>query len=557
MALDVEGHARWFGAGGRSDWSPIRVTVWLRMKGVPFRDAFGVKFMADPGDLIVNRYRLLGVIGSGSMGRVWLARDEILQRDVALKEIVAPYWMPDAEQAKLRGHAVREARIAARLSHRHVVTVFDVLHDLGRPWIVMEYVPSRSLDAVLDESGPMAPDAAAELGLSLLSALVAAHRAGVLHRDVKPQNVLIGTDGRVVLTDFGVAVFKDAVTSTRTDMVIGTPQYVAPERARHGVSTAAADLWSLGATLYAAVEGRPPYSRDTAMDILAAVADDDPDPMLLAGPLRPAIAGLLQRDPAKRANATDAARMLRAAGVAFRIMSPTAEPVVGPAPTVAEPVQRPRLAALGRTRNRIVVAALGAALVATVGVSAFAGSRPSTEATFKPGGATASEAASCPVASSGPSDDVVPGPTALPTGWRWYTDPTGFQVGVPIGWIRGTEGGVGGAVCFRDPDGGRSLRIAPAAPTADPVGYWRNEEQQMADRNGYRGIGIEPVIYQRGGADWTFTWTSGDGHREQTLRRLFIASTGAGFTFAWTTRDYEWALNEPNLRTVAVSFTAR
>jgi hypothetical protein len=205
----------------------------------------------------------------------------------------------------------------------------------------------------------------------------------------------------------------------------------------------------------------------------------------------------------------------------------------------------------------VVVVALGGVLLAGVGVAAYAGAGPSPEATFEPGRGVPSATASCTVASSGSSpaaDGTGTGPTALPSGWRWYTDPAGFQVGVPLGWIRGVDAD---AVCFRDPDGTRSLAIATVAPSNDPVGYWQNEERRLADRNGYRGLGIEPVIYQRGGADWTYVRNSGDGNREQTLRRLFTASTGAGFTLVWTTRDYEWALNEPNLRVVTGSFTAR
>ena len=220
--------------------------------------------------LVADRYRLLEPVGAGGMGRVWLARDEMLDRDVAIKEIVPPEWMTEAEKDRLRDRTLREARSAARLNHPHVVRIYDVVQHDGQSWIVMEYIPSRSLHQVLQEEGPYDPAGAARIGLAVLDALDAAHRAGVLHRDVKPHNVLIGTDGRVVLTDFGLATFVDDGTVTAPGLIVGSPQYVSPERARDGASTVESDLWSLGATVYAAVEGRSPYARDSAMATLAA-----------------------------------------------------------------------------------------------------------------------------------------------------------------------------------------------------------------------------------------------------------------------------------------------
>src|SRR3954468_8866263 len=247
--------------------------------------------------LIAGRYRLLEPVGSGGMGRGWLARDEMLDRDVAVEEFVPPAWITDEERTRLRDRTLREARSAGRLNHPHVVRVYDVVHADGLPWIVMEYVPSRSLYQVIKEDRPYSPIAAARIGLAVLDALSAAHRAGVLHRDVKPHNVLIGLDGRVVLTDFGLATFVDDGTVTGPGLVVGSPQYVSPERARDGASTVESDMWSLGATLYAAVEGRSPYARETAMATLMALATEEPDPPVLAGPLTPVLTGLLQQEP--------------------------------------------------------------------------------------------------------------------------------------------------------------------------------------------------------------------------------------------------------------------
>jgi tRNA A-37 threonylcarbamoyl transferase component Bud32 len=262
--------------------------------------------------LVAGRYRLSEPVGAGGMGRVWLARDEMLDRDVAVKEFVPPDWMTDVEKARLRDRTLREARSAARLSHPHVVRIYDVVHADGRPWIVMEYIPSRSLHQVINEDGPLPPAEVARIGIDVLAALNAAHRAGVLHRDIKPHNVLIGTDGRVVLTDFGLATFVDDGAVTGPGLIVGSPQYVSPERARDGASTVESDLWSLGATLYAAVEGHSPYARDTAMATLIALATEDPDPPLLAGPLTPVLTGLLRHEATDRLTANEVDERLRA-----------------------------------------------------------------------------------------------------------------------------------------------------------------------------------------------------------------------------------------------------
>ncbi|MET8232181.1 protein kinase [Micromonospora sp. NPDC005298] len=261
--------------------------------------------------LIAGRYRLLDLVGRGGMGRVWRARDEMLHREVAVKEVVPPSWLADHERAELRARTLREARAAARLIHPAVVRLYDVVPVEDSPWIVMEYVPSRTLQDVLDAEGPLEPTRAARIGLALLGALHAAHTAGVLHRDIKPQNVLMAHDGRVMLTDFGLATFDGGDGAmTRPGMVLGSPQYVAPERAAEGASTVAADLWSLGATLHAAVEGRSPYARSTAMATLSALAAGPPDPAPHAGPLAPVLAGLLNRDPRDRLDHAAARRLL-------------------------------------------------------------------------------------------------------------------------------------------------------------------------------------------------------------------------------------------------------
>jgi serine/threonine protein kinase len=261
--------------------------------------------------LVAGRYRLHESLGSGGMGRVWLARDEVLRRDVAVKEVLLPEGLTDAEREELCVRTMREAQAAARLSHPNVVQIYDVVEEQERPWIVMEYVKSRSLYQTIKEDGRMGPKRAAEIGLAVLAALRAAHTAGVLHRDVKPGNVLLAKDGRVVLTDFGLATFTGGEGAvTRPGLILGSVQYVAPERARDGTSSPESDLWALGATLYAAVEGRSPYARSTSMATLTALATQPPDPPLHAGPLRPVLIGLLRRNPRARMTAREVERYL-------------------------------------------------------------------------------------------------------------------------------------------------------------------------------------------------------------------------------------------------------
>jgi hypothetical protein len=244
------------------------------------------------------------------MGVVWEARDELLRRDVAVKEMFWPPHFSEQEQQAACRRATREAQVAARLNHQNVVRIYDIVEEDGHPWIVMELLPYPSLRDIMQEHGPLDPAEAARVGLGVLAALLAAHGEGVLHRDVKPANILIGADGRVVLTDFGIARATDSPTLTAAGMLVGSPSYIAPERARGGHSGAPGDLWGLGACLYAAVEGHPPFERDNALATLTAVVADEPEPPAHAGPLGPVISGLLRKDPDERLSAGEAERRL-------------------------------------------------------------------------------------------------------------------------------------------------------------------------------------------------------------------------------------------------------
>ena len=267
--------------------------------------------LADTGRVIAGRYRLEAPVGRGAMGVVWRARDQLLDRDVAVKEVHIAETLTDEERANAYQRTLREAKTAARLNHPGVVTVYDVAEDGGRPWIVMQLVSAQSLDQVLATSGPLSPRRAAEVGRQLLSALSVAHAAGVMHRDVKPSNVLLGRDDRAVLTDFGIATFQGDPRLTQTGMVMGSPGFTAPERIRGEDASPASDLWSLGATLFAAVEGHGPFEkRGGAITTMSAIINEDAPPAPTAGALGPVIAALLRREPSDRPDASTATRMI-------------------------------------------------------------------------------------------------------------------------------------------------------------------------------------------------------------------------------------------------------
>ncbi|TDD59280.1 GHKL domain-containing protein, partial [Actinomadura darangshiensis] len=267
--------------------------------------------MADP--LLAGRYRLREPLGSGGMGTVWRAHDELLGRDVAVKRIDLPDEASGEERALLCERASREARAAAMIDHPGIVTVHDVVVADALPWIVMELVEGRSLADAVREDGPQEPRRVAAIGLELLAALTAAHGAGLIHRDVKPGNVLLARDGRVVLTDFGIATLDGDPALTRTGLLTGSPGYIAPERLRDEPAGPASDLWSLGAALYAAAEGRGPFDRDTPMAALGAALTEEAPYPVRSGGLAPVLLGLLAKDPAKRIGATAARERVGAA----------------------------------------------------------------------------------------------------------------------------------------------------------------------------------------------------------------------------------------------------
>ncbi|MFC7342391.1 serine/threonine-protein kinase [Saccharopolyspora griseoalba] len=336
--------------------------------------------MSEVGTLLAGRYRLERRLGSGGMGVVWLATDERLQRQVAVKELHAVLGADPAAAEEARQRAMREGRIAGRLNHPNAIAVHDVTEQDGLPVLVMEYLPSRSLADVLNEQGPMAPEVVARIGAQAAAALAAAHEAGVVHRDIKPANVLIGEDGTVKITDFGISHAADDISVTKTGVLSGTPAFLAPEIARGQAPTPSSDVYSLGSTLYTAVEGEPPFGADAenSIALLHQVAAGTIRRPRSAGPLTAVLNRMLEADPARRPAPAQAREALQAAASGRPPADDLTQPMAAippetTAPTAAagsqgtrldnQPVEQP-----ARRRKPAVVAGVAAAVVLIAGI---------------------------------------------------------------------------------------------------------------------------------------------------------------------------------------------
>ncbi|WP_239082262.1 serine/threonine-protein kinase [Actinoplanes teichomyceticus] len=443
--------------------------------------------------VIAGRYRIIRPLGSGGMSHVWLAHDEVRHIDVAIKQCTVPPGLRPDQQAVVRTWAVSEAQAAARVRHPHVIRTLDVLPDPNGPWLIMEYVPGRSLQQLIQERGPLPPARVARIGLAVLDALTAVGRAGLLHLDVKPGNVLIADDGRVVLIDFGPAVTEAGVAAlTGARVVLGSPKYIAPERLFDRVSTASSDMWSLGATLYHAVEGRPPYARSSTAATLRALADGPPDPSRRAGPLTPVLAGLLRYDPGARLDPAGTAELLRRA---------------------VEPPPRSRI------RRRVPALAAALTLVATlvIGGSAQGDERPPSAGT--------------------------------PAGYTTWSDPAGFQLAVPAGW---SPGRIAGTVTFTDPPGRVTLRIRRwPHPPADMVAALVAEERSTR-LPGYRRLRITSLP-EPPDALWEYTFTDPEDGPMRGLRRV-VSGTRGTYVVEWRAPRPDWGAQLPKLAVVLQTF---
>ena len=517
--------------------------------------------------LIDGRYARREQLGRGGFGIVWRAYDTLLQRDVAVKEVLFPAFLDKDDQAALREKVLREARAAARLSHPSLVTVFDVVEEEDRPFIVMQLVDAPTLAQRVAREGPMSDREAAAMGEEVLDALTTAHSQGIIHRDVKPANVMISNTGRVQLGDFGIASIIDDPKVTSSGHLAGSPSYMAPEQAQNQPAGVATDLWGLAATLYFAVEGEPPFQKDGAIPTLTSVVADEPRPMRRAGALAPVLRDLLVKDPAARPPTEEVRRRLAevVAGAAelgsgtqpAEAPTPAPLPAAAPSPTIRfdpptvaaveavaanEPpeVAKPTPTPLRRSRtnpparNRVplgtvlllaVGALLAVVLVAVLAARDTTTNTPSSDAT-PPGGSE--EAVEEPDTAKG-----------VPGSWVSYQDPaTGFAISHPSDWSVERNGTL---TDFRHPESGAYLRVdytSSPGPSAEQA--WRELEPRFAAENpNYRRIRIAGTTFKGfEAAIWEFTYT-GRGVPLRAIDLGFV--TGPyGFALNFQTRAADW-----------------
>ncbi|PRY01905.1 serine/threonine-protein kinase [Allonocardiopsis opalescens] len=533
--------------------------------------------MSQRDRLVAGRYQLLAPLGRGGMGAVWRARDTLLDRDVAVKEVLLPADLGEEERLRSYERTRREARLAAQLNQPSIVTIHDVVDDGGHPWIVMELVSGRSLQETVDATGPLPARRVAEIGLQLLDALEAAHALGVVHRDVKPANVQLADNGRVVLTDFGIATRDGDPSVTRTGALVGSPEYMAPERISGEGAGPAGDLWSLGATLYLAVEGRSPFRREGITAVIAAVMNQPPPPVVRAGPLAGVLSGLLDKDPARRFDAARArAALAEAAGTApARPAAPPATPPAGsaghgpphwpahggrsgptlpPGPTGPAPHPahggrtvpatsagysvsagyQPRPPRSGRPWTLAALIGIPVALVlALVGGVVVVMANSEAGAVAPPGGAASSPA---PAATEPP-------PRQSPRGYRVESnavDAVHYSVLVPDGWSVNTadETVTESDLAFRSYDSLHSFYVQYRDTYTDPENFARDTESWLeGEYDDYERERLEDL--DRPGEwtvlDATFDYTA-EGYDPQEYRTLVyttVDASGNAFLLIW------------------------
>ncbi|MEU2394753.1 serine/threonine-protein kinase [Streptomyces sp. NPDC007369] len=518
------------------------------------------------GAVLAGRYRLVEPIGSGGMGKVWRAHDELLNRTVAVKELTAALFVAQADRDVLHARTQKEARAAARIQHPGVVTVHDVLEHDDRPWIVMEYIDGPSLAEAARAAGRIEPREAARIGLHVLGALRAAHAVGVLHRDVKPGNVLLARDGRVLLTDFGIAAIEGDSSITRTGEIVGSIDYLAPERVTGGTPDPASDLWSLGATLYTAVEARSPFRRTSPISSLQAVVNDEPPALRQSGPLGPVITALLRKDPEERPSAQETERMLlevmegrepkaAQAYVPTRAVTPQEladvrdpeadRPAPADAARTAELPARPEPASRPNpTAGRIKRAAAVALVAALVGGGAVFGLLKYTG--DGDGGGGSDTNTSAPDRQDG--KDAAP-----PAGWSEVKDPAGFTLWVPDGWKRQMDGN---QIDYTADNGRHFIRVAvDATPDFDnPYAHVLDLEKQVSRRTDYKRQKLNQNTFQDStrAAIWEFTWTEKGVHAgpRRAIEQMYIAPDGTEYAVYMSGPTADWETTRAQFDTV-------
>ncbi|MDX3536702.1 serine/threonine-protein kinase [Streptomyces sp. MB09-01] len=527
------------------------------------------------GAVLAGRYRLVEPIGRGGMGKVWRAHDELLHRTVAVKELTAGLYVSQADRDVMHARTQKEARAAARIQHPAVVTVHDVLEHDDRPWIVMEYIDGPSLAEAAKAAGRIEPREAARIGLHVLGALRAAHAVGVLHRDVKPGNVLLAKDGRVLLTDFGIAAIEGDSSITRTGEIVGSIDYLAPERVTGGIPDPSSDLWSLGATLYTAVEARSPFRRTSPISSLQAVVNDEPPALRQAGALGPVITALLRKDPMERPSAVEAERMLLEAmegrepkaaqayvptrSVTQDELAPAQEPSAEPAapaeraqtaerttsqtaplpePAETAPVPAPADPAKGWLKRAAGIA-LVAALLGGGGVFGV------LKYTGDPGSGGADKNASAPDVQP---EDGKPQAAAPPAGYNKVTDPiAGFTLFVPEGWTRKANGD---QIDYTPDDGKHFIRIAiDSSPDyGTPLEHLVDLEKQVAKRTDYKKVRLNQNTFRDStrAALWDFSWTEKQNHPgpRRAKEQMYVAQDGTEYAIYMSSPVADWATTE-------------
>jgi tRNA A-37 threonylcarbamoyl transferase component Bud32 len=529
------------------------------------------------GLLLAGRYRLGETLGRGGMGKVWRAHDEVLHRVVAVKELTAGLYVSEADRAVMHARTQKEARAAARISHPGVVTVHDVLEHDARPWIVMQYVDGPSLADAVKEPGRIDEREAARIGLDVLRALGAAHAAGVLHRDIKPANVLLAKDGRALITDFGIAAIEGDSTITRTGEIVGSIDYLAPERVRGHDPGPASDLWSLGATLFTAVEGTSPFRRSSPLATMQAVVDEEPPAPVRAGRLGPVIMALLRKDPAARPSAAEAERMLTEAmeGRAPDATEVVRHPVRVPTQRMAQPAPpqpqqqsgtAPGFGAAqfrtepvgapgpGRRGGRIRTVMIVVVLAAVVGGGAGLAMQYAGKGAGAGGNRSADQPAADKPSAGDPSADKPsadkpkqsPGTDAsgLPEGWERVDDPEGFALWVPDGWRRQMDGN---QIDYTPDNGRHRIRISidPAPDHENPYMHMLDMEKSLEKRlPDYGRVLLHPNTFrdQPLSALWEFTWTEGTEHPgpRRAIDQMYYGDDGTEYALYMSGPAQDW-----------------
>ena len=507
---------------------------------------------------VAGRYALGARLGSGGMGTVWHGRDELLNRDVAIKQIHIPDNLPPEEREAIETRVLREARAAAQLNHPSAVSVFDVAQEGGQAFIVMELVTAPTLSDLLDREGPLSPERAAEIGLEVLDALGAAHASGIVHRDVKPANVMVPEEGSVKLADFGIAALADDPRITSTGLILGSPAYMAPEQAQEQDTSPATDMWGLGATLFFAVGGRPPFEKPNPIATLTAVLNDDIEMPESAGALGPVIASLLAKDAAERPTAARLRPALediagtRAPAPLTRMATETQEIDTTPAPETPAPTPLPTSTpepigadadddddeAPLHDRRRSVWFVIVAALAAG---SLFLFMMLNQEENPAGPGVT--------------GDDETQEDT-VPADWEPYTDDaTGYRLSYPNGWDV-IPGPTETSTDFRDEATGTYLRVDWQQPPGDDaVAAWEAQAESFAaSHENYQELRIEPTTFQGfEGAEWEFTYTDG-GADLHALDLGFIVGDDYGFALFFQTHAENWESSQDLFESLKASF---